>query len=87
MQLKLNCLKVASQQTGDVFVWRGGSPSSLTFVFAEVAQQVVQLTCNQWVEGSIPFLGTIFMGTFVPTKQQIEHRGWPTLNYGWLAKW
>ena len=32
------------------------------FIYAEIAQLVEQLTCNQQVTGSIPVFGTIFFG-------------------------
>ena len=38
----------------------GSSPISPTIFYAEIAQQVEQLTCNQQVTGSIPVFGTIF---------------------------
>ena len=50
---------------------RGFEPLSLHHFFADLAQLVEQLTCNQQVEGSIPLVGTIYK----------------TLKYGGVAKW
>ena len=37
----------------------GSSPSTSTIFYADLAQLVEQLTCNQQVVGSIPIVGTI----------------------------
>ena len=41
----------------------GSNPVQVTIFFADLAQLVEQLTCNQQVVGSIPIVGTIFLFT------------------------
>ena len=42
----------------------GSSPVSHSIYIAGLAQLVAQLTCNQWVSGSSPEAGTIFLPTW-----------------------
>ena len=54
------------------------SPTIILFFFAEIAQLVEQLTCNQQVTGSIPVFGTIFYGEIAKRSNAADCKSVPS---------